>query len=147
MKIFFFTSNNFLCQVLSANEKRLCTSLRLHPRLYISYKTCLLRFFFTPILALFQNWIKFPFLTPGITWARRRGRYRSQFTHQGWTSCTGVINTWLCKARIYPFLLLDNIVWHFIRKKSDQLRCGRKKIFNFLLHSGWISAYWPEHLL
>ena len=29
--------------VLSLNEKRLCTSLRLHPKLYISYKTCLLR--------------------------------------------------------------------------------------------------------
>ena len=30
-------------QILSTNEKRLCTSLRLHPSLYISYKTCLLR--------------------------------------------------------------------------------------------------------
>ena len=30
-------------EVLSHNEKRLCTSLRLHPSLYISYKTCLLR--------------------------------------------------------------------------------------------------------
>ena len=30
-------------EVLSLNEKRLCTSLRLHPKLYISYKTCLLR--------------------------------------------------------------------------------------------------------
>ena len=29
--------------VLSFNERRLCTSLRLHPQLYISYKTCLLR--------------------------------------------------------------------------------------------------------
>ena len=33
----------YIHQVLSTNEKRLCTSLRLHPRLYISYKTCLLR--------------------------------------------------------------------------------------------------------
>ena len=30
-------------EVLSHNERRLCTSLRLHPSLYISYKTCLLR--------------------------------------------------------------------------------------------------------
>ena len=29
--------------ILSHNERRLCTSLRLHPSLYISYKTCLLR--------------------------------------------------------------------------------------------------------
>jgi len=29
--------------LLSSNEKRLCTSLRLHPNLYTSYKTCLLR--------------------------------------------------------------------------------------------------------
>ena len=30
-------------EVLSHNERRLCTSLRLHPSLYISYKTCLLQ--------------------------------------------------------------------------------------------------------
>ena len=29
--------------ILSLNERRLCTSLRLHPSLYISYKTCLLQ--------------------------------------------------------------------------------------------------------
>ena len=30
-------------EVLSHIERQLCTSLRLHPSLYISYKTCLLR--------------------------------------------------------------------------------------------------------
>ena len=43
MQVIPFLIFPYMHQVLSTNEKRLCTSLRLHPRLYISYKTCLLR--------------------------------------------------------------------------------------------------------
>jgi len=70
-------------EVLSANEKRLCTSLRLHPRLYISYKTCLLRDHLS----------------------KKKGQIPKPVHPSG----------------------LDKL--------------HRKKIFNFLLHSGWISAY------
>ncbi|XP_023320922.1 transcriptional adapter 2-beta isoform X2 [Eurytemora carolleeae] len=69
--------------LLSLNEKRLCSSLRLHPNLYNAYKTCIIR----------DNAMK------------RRG--------------------------------------HIIRPSNpsglDKLH--RKKIMNFLLQSGWISAY------
>jgi len=71
------------CEVLSANEKRLCTSLRLHPSLYISYKTCLLRDHLS----------------------KKKGQIPKPVHPSG----------------------LDKL--------------HRKKIFNFLLHSGWISAY------
>jgi len=70
-------------QVLSTNEKRLCTSLRLHPSLYISYKTCLLRDHLQ----------------------KKKGQ---------------------SPKPVHPSGL-------------DKLH--RRKIFNFLLHSGWISAY------
>jgi len=70
-------------EVLSANEKRLCTSLRLHPRLYISYKACLLRDHLS----------------------KKKGQIPKPVHPSG----------------------LDKL--------------HRKKIFNFLLHSGWISAY------
>jgi len=68
---------------LSANEKKLCTSLRLVPNLYISYKTCLLRDHLQ----------------------KKKGQIAKP---------------------VHPHGL-------------DKLH--RKKIFNFLLHSGWISAY------
>jgi len=68
---------------LSTNEKRLCTSLRLVPNLYISYKTCLLRDHLQ----------------------KKKGQIPKPVHPQG----------------------LDKV--------------HRKKIFNFLLHSGWISAY------
>lgn len=68
---------------LSANEKKLCTSLRLVPNLYISYKTCLLRDHLQ----------------------KKKGQIPKPVHPQG----------------------LDKL--------------HRKKIFNFLLHSGWISAY------
>jgi len=68
---------------LSPNEKRLCTSLRLVPNLYISYKTCLLRDHLQ----------------------KKKG---------------------LIPKPVHP-------------QGLDKLH--RKKIFNFLLHSGWISAY------
>lgn len=71
------------CDVLSVNEKRLCTSLRLHPSLYISYKTCLLRDHLS----------------------KKKGQIPKPVHPSG----------------------LDKL--------------HRKKIFNFLLHSGWISAY------
>ena len=70
-------------EVLSHNERRLCTSLRLHPSLYISYKTCLLRDHLQ----------------------KKKG---------------------LIPKPVHP-------------QGLDKLH--RKKIFNFLLHSGWISAY------
>lgn len=70
-------------ELLSVNEKRLCTSLRLHPNLYLSYKTCLLR----------DHLQKKKGQTP---------------------------------KPVHPTGL-------------DKLH--RRKIFNFLLHSGWISAY------
>jgi len=70
-------------EVLSTNEKRLCTSLRLHPRLYISYKTCLLRDHLS----------------------KKKGQIPKPVHPSG----------------------LDKL--------------HRKKIFNFLLTSGWISAY------
>lgn len=69
--------------VLSLNEKRLCTSLRLHPKLYISYKTCLLRDHLQ----------------------KKRGQSPKPVHPSG----------------------LDKV--------------HRRKIFNFLLNSGWISAY------
>jgi len=71
------------CDVLSINEKRLCTSLRLHPNLYISYKTCLLRDHLS----------------------KKKGQIPKPVHPSG----------------------LDKL--------------HRKKIFNFLLQSGWISAY------
>lgn len=71
------------CEVLSVNEKRLCTSLRLHPNLYISYKTCLLRDHLS----------------------KKKGQIPKPVHPSG----------------------LDKL--------------HRKKIFNFLLNSGWISAY------
>lgn len=71
------------CDVLSVNEKRLCTSLRLHPNLYISYKTCLLRDHLS----------------------KKKGQIPKPVHPSG----------------------LDKL--------------HRKKIFNFLLQSGWISAY------
>jgi len=70
-------------QALSVNEKRLCTSLRLHPNLYISYKTCLLRDHLS----------------------KKKGQIPKPVHPSG----------------------LDKL--------------HRKKIFNFLLQSGWISAY------
>jgi len=69
--------------LLSVGEKRLCTSLRLHPNLYLSYKTCLIR-----------DHIQ-----------KRRGQITRPLHPSG----------------------LDKI--------------QRKKIFNYLLHAGWISAY------
>merc|ERR1719347_41446 len=69
--------------VLSLNEKRLCTSLRLHPKLYISYKTCLLRDHLQ----------------------KKKGQSPKPVHPSG----------------------LDKV--------------HRRKIFNFLLNSGWISAY------
>jgi len=69
--------------LLSINEKRLCTSLRLHPNLYLSYKTCLLRDHLQ----------------------KKKGQ---------------------SPKPVHPSGL-------------DKLH--RRKIFNFLLHSGWISAY------
>lgn len=69
--------------ILSHNERRLCTSLRLHPSLYISYKTCLLRDHLQ----------------------KKRGQNPKPVHPSG----------------------LDKI--------------HRRKIFNFLLTSGWISAY------
>jgi len=69
--------------LLSSGEKRLCSSLRLHPLLYTAYKTCLIR-----------DHIH-----------RRRGQ---------------IIRP------IHP---------------SGLDKSHRKKIFNFLVHSGWISAY------
>jgi len=69
--------------ILSHNEKRLCTSLRLHPKLYISYKTCLLRDHLQ----------------------KKKGQSPKPVHPSG----------------------LDKI--------------HRRKIFNFLLNSGWISAY------
>jgi len=70
-------------ELLSVNEKRLCTSLRLHPNLYLSYKTCLLRDHLQ----------------------KKKGQ---------------------SPKPVHPSGL-------------DKLH--RRKIFNFLLHSGWISAY------
>jgi len=70
-------------ELLSINEKRLCTSLRLHPNLYLSYKTCLLRDHLQ----------------------KKKGQ---------------------SPKPVHPSGL-------------DKLH--RRKIFNFLLHSGWISAY------
>lgn len=70
-------------EVLSHNERRLCTSLRLHPSLYISYKTCLLRDHLQ----------------------KKKGQSPKPVHPSG----------------------LDKV--------------HRRKIFNFLLHSGWISAY------
>jgi len=69
--------------LMSVNEKRLCTSLRLHPNLYLSYKTCLLRDHLS----------------------KKKGQIPKPVHPSG----------------------LDKV--------------HRKKIFNFLLHSGWISAY------
>jgi len=69
--------------LMSTNEKRLCTSLRLHPNLYLSYKTCLLRDHLS----------------------KKKGQIPKPVHPSG----------------------LDKV--------------HRKKIFNFLLHSGWISAY------
>jgi len=69
--------------LLSSNEKRLCTSLRLHPNLYTSYKTCLLRDHLQ----------------------KKKGQSPKPVHPAG----------------------LD--------------KQHRRKIFNFLLHSGWISAY------
>jgi len=69
--------------MLSQQEKRLCTSLRLHPNLYISYKTCLIRDHLH----------------------KRRGQI---------------------PRPLHPAGLDKN---------------HKKKIFNFLVHSGWISAY------
>jgi len=70
-------------ELLSVNEKRLCTSLRLHPNLYLSYKSCLLRDHLQ----------------------KKKGQ---------------------SPKPVHPSGL-------------DKLH--RRKIFNFLLHSGWISAY------
>jgi len=70
-------------ELLSVNEKRLCTSLRLHPNLYLSYKSCLLRDHLQ----------------------KKKGQ---------------------SPKPVHPTGL-------------DKLH--RRKIFNFLLHSGWISAY------
>jgi len=69
--------------LLSVNEKRLCTSLRLHPNLYLSYKTCLLRDHLQ----------------------KKKGQSPKPVHPSG----------------------LDKV--------------HRRKIFNFLLNSGWISAY------
>jgi len=69
--------------LLSASEKRLCAMLRLHPNLYTSYKTCLIR-----------DHIQ-----------KRRGQ--------------------IIRA-VHP---------------SGLDKAHRKKIFNFLLQAGWISAY------
>jgi len=69
--------------MLSSQEKRLCASLRLHPNLYISYKTCLIR-----------DHVQ-----------KRRGQI---------------------PRPLHPAGLDKN---------------HKKKIFNFLVHSGWISAY------
>ena len=95
-------------QVLSVNEKRLCTSLRLHPNLYISYKTCLLRYL--------------------------------HHAHDDISSTT-------C---LHLVIILFTPRDHLSKKKgqipkpvhpSGLDKLHRKKIFNFLLNSGWISAY------
>ena len=86
--------------ILSWNERRLCTSLRLHPSLYISYKTCLLRDHLQ----------------------KKRGQNPKP------VSCLGYV------ASVFHNLL-------FKVHPSGLDKVHRRKIFNFLLHSGWISAY------
>ena len=87
--------------ILSHNEKRLCTSLRLHPKLYISYKTCLLRDHLQ----------------------KKKGQSPKP------VSITS-------KQQHSPLHLLSSQV-----HPSGLDKIHRRKIFNFLLNSGWISAY------
>ena len=89
-------------EVLSLNEKRLCTSLRLHPKLYISYKTCLLR----DHLQKKKGQSPKPVSSPDP-----------------------------------PVLHKFNLLLSFQVHPSGLDKVHRRKIFNFLLNSGWISAY------
>ena len=87
--------------VLSLNEKRLCTSLRLHPKLYISYKTCLLRDHLQ----------------------KKKGQSPKPVSSQG-----------------PPIFYYFHGIFSQVHP-SGLDKVHRRKIFNFLHNSGWISAY------
>ena len=94
-------------EILSHNERRLCTSLRLHPSLYISYKTCLLRDHLQ----------------------KKRG--------QNPKPVSGLNHSVLDPSGT----LESKILLSFKVHPSGLDKIHRRKIFNFLLTSGWISAY------
>ena len=97
-------------EILSHNERRLCTSLRLHPSLYISYKTCLLRDHLQ----------------------KKRGQNPKPVSG---------LNHFVFVFYLLLELLESKILLSFKVHPSGLDKIHRRKIFNFLLTSGWISAY------